>query len=446
MSYKTLIIIDNTSEMTSLNQKIIKETIKSFINNINREDKVAIAVTGETAEYLTDYDDSLNTQLKTVEDIEFKDVNAPGADVLMEVLLGWKESDVAYRDILYVSCRGVAINSDYSEEELFFEVNNKQYPIYTLACSQNENTSSIKALSSLSRISGGVCVNTNDAETDAGVEKQLSDKLLQVMKEFRKLEEERIKAELESEMAEEVDDNDEESEYSELDNDEDELEEITEENELEEYYSEAKVSSGNVIYELPDESAGISIETFVYPCLAIVLIAIIVAVSMFLRNEKLKKEEDKFNRDRNENKQRNTEYEPFAKACESETVCLMANNYEDEDTGTRLLFQTKEGVEITLEDRSNPTKFFRTCVRDSIVIGRNEKICDIPITYDDSISSRHCELFQRDGNLYCRDLGSSNGTMINQQKVYQEIRVESGDILRIGRISFFVQIVGDKYE
>ena len=50
------------------------------------------------------------------------------------------------------------------------------------------------------------------------------------------------------------------------------------------------------------------------------------------------------------------------------------------------------------------------------------------------------------GNVYCRDLGSSNGTMVNQQKVYQEIRIESGDILRIGRLSFFVQVLGDSYE
>ena len=35
--------------------------------------------------------------------------------------------------------------------------------------------------------------------------------------------------------------------------------------------------------------------------------------------------------------------------------------------------------------------------------------------------------------------------MINQQKVYQEVKIESGDILRIGRLSFFVQVVGDNY-
>ena len=110
MSYKTLIIIDNTSELTTLNREIIKETIKCFIRDNDREDKVAIAVTGEKAEYLTDYEDSLNTQLKAVDNIEFKDVNASGADVIMEVILSWKESDVAYRDILYVSCTDVRKN------------------------------------------------------------------------------------------------------------------------------------------------------------------------------------------------------------------------------------------------------------------------------------------------------------------------------------------------
>ena len=52
----------------------------------------------------------------------------------------------------------------------------------------------------------------------------------------------------------------------------------------------------------------------------------------------------------------------------------------------------------------------------------------------------------RDNQIYCRDLSSSNGTMINQQKVYQELKIESGDILRIGRLSFIIQIVEGIYE
>ena len=220
MSYKTLIIIDNTSELTTLNREIIKETIKCFIRDNDREDKVAIAVTGEKAEYLTDYEDSLNTQLKAVDNIEFKDVNASGADVIMEVILSWKESDVACRDILYVSCTDVSLGSDYSKEELFFEISDRQYPIYSLACVQNENTAFIKGIGSLSRISGGTSVSTEGAKSDAEVEKQLSEMLHKAINEKRKYEQEELEKEKEEEETNEAEEDEDEEIYEAAEEDE----------------------------------------------------------------------------------------------------------------------------------------------------------------------------------------------------------------------------------
>ena len=444
MSYKTLIIIDNSSELASYNQDTIKATIKYYLNHVDSGDKVAIAVTGETAEYLTDYEDSLSTQQKAIDSLEFKDINAPGADVLMEVLLNWKESDLANRDILYVSCREISTNSEYSEEELFFEVNNKQYPIYTLSCSQNENDRAVKSMNSLSRISGGESVNTNDAKKDAEVDKQLAELLGKAMREHREREKEQFLAN--------------ESEYDaggklEVESNDDENKEILEEVQLDTNYVSGddildEAENGqieNVVYEMPD--TGTDYSQIILPAVIIIATLIAIAVSVVIRNRKNKKEEDMF-RSRNSSKNRSNDTPsrlPFEGDLGGETVCLF-DSYSDDEGGTRLLYQAKDGVEITLEDRSNPTKFFRACVSDAVVIGRNEKLCDIAISYDDSVSSKHCELYLREGDVYCRDLGSSNGTMVNQQKVYQEIRIESGDILRIGRLSFFVQVLGDSYE
>lgn len=444
MSYKTLIIIDNTSELTTLNREIIKETIKCFIRDNDREDKVAIAVTGEKAEYLTDYEDSLNTQLKAVDNIEFKDVNASGADVIMEVILSWKESDVAYRDILYVSCTDVSLGSDYSKEELFFEISDRQYPIYSLACAQNENTAFIKGIGSLSRISGGTSVSTEDAKSDAEVEKQLSEMLHKAINEKRKYEQEELEKEKEEETNEAEGDEDEEI-YEAVKEDE-ETYEVDEEVYSEEANEQPDEETA-VIYDMSEELNNTGeVNMIILPVIVIAFVMIVFAVSIYLsRKKKERDEENSFNEIKGKIKSEKKR-EPFESVFETETVVLSQNdNDDDSDTGTRLLFQTKEGIDITLEDRADPTKYFRACVRDAICIGRSDKLCDIPITYDDSVSSRHCEIYQRDSVLYCRDLGSSNGTMINQQKVYQEVKIESGDILRIGRLSFFVQVVGDNY-
>lgn len=446
MSYKTLIIIDNTSELTTLNREIIKETIKCFIRDNDREDKVAIAVTGEKAEYLTDYEDSLNTQLKAVDNIEFKDVNASGADVIMEVILSWKESDVAYRDILYVSCTDVSLGSNYSKEELFFEISDKQYPIYSLACAQNENTAFIKGIGSLSRISGGTSVSTEDAKSDAEVEKQLSEMLHKAINEKRKYEQEELEKEKEEEEINEAEEDEEEEAYEAAKEEDTETYEVDEEVYSEEANEQPDEETA-VIYDMSEELNNTGeVNMIILPVIVIAFVMIVFAVSIYLsRKKKERDEENSFNEIKGKIKSEKKR-EPFESVFETETVVLsQKDNDDDSDTGTRLLFQTKEGIDITLEDRADPTKYFRACVRDAICIGRSDKLCDIPITYDDSVSSRHCEIYQRDSVLYCRDLGSSNGTMINQQKVYQEVKIESGDILRIGRLSFFVQVVGDNY-
>ncbi|MDO4187438.1 MAG: FHA domain-containing protein, partial [Lachnospiraceae bacterium] len=434
--YKTLIIIDNSKELTSYNQETIKRTLKQFIKGINREDKVAIAVTGETAQYLTDYDDSLNTQLNTIEKLEFIDVNAPGTDVLMEVILNWKESDVACRDIIFIGCRDISINSEYSEEELLFEVNSKQYPIYTLACMQDDNMLFKKEANILSRVSGGVCISTEDTTSDAEVDKQLADLLINAMRDKRSLDEYALSKEdneADSVMAGDGEVDEEDAVDAEI---------IREEEcvETDDYYSD------NVIYETNEGETLYAVNPqLIYPLLSVIVVLCFIFVGVFIRHKKSEREEEEFYSEHKKKLVERTSREPFSDINTGETVCLNTNESEV-DTGTRLLYQTKAGVEVTLEDRSNPTKFFRACIRDSVVIGRNDKLCDISINYDDSVSSRHCELSNREGEIYCRDLDSSNGTMINQQKVYQEIRVESGDILRIGRLSFFVQIVRDDYE
>lgn len=443
MPYKTLILIDNSSELNEVNRATIREVVKYIIENVDEDNQIAIAVTGEKAEYLTDYEDSENTQKKTIESLEYTDTNVPGVDVLMDVLLNWKSGDLACRDILYMSGRSVSAGSEYTEEELLFEVSSKEYPIYSLACIQNDNNACVKNMNSLSRISGGIGINTEDTQSDAEIERQLGDMLLSAMRENRTHEMEKYE---EQETADDTINNDLEV-LALYEGDYDSNDEYSD---IEVINDEA--GTENLIYEQVDEMPFLQgLKPFAIPVIAIILVTLIFAISIEIRNRRYKREDERFkqsfrNTDRNAKIVEKVPFErmPVSDDIPGDTVYLA--EYDDSDTGTRLLYQTKEGIEITLEDRANPTKYFRACVRDSIVIGRNEKMCDVAVTYDDSISSRHCELFLRDNSLYCRDLGSSNGTMVNKKKVYQEMKLESGDILRIGRLSFFLQILGDSYE
>ena len=65
------------------------------------------------------------------------------------------------------------------------------------------------------------------------------------------------------------------------------------------------------------------------------------------------------------------------------------------------------------------------------VIGRGDEKVDIRVP-DKAISRRHAEFSFRDGQWALRDLGSSNGTFIDELRVSDMIRLKHGDQIRCG--------------
>jgi len=73
------------------------------------------------------------------------------------------------------------------------------------------------------------------------------------------------------------------------------------------------------------------------------------------------------------------------------------------------------------------------------VIGRRED-CDLRIPLAE-VSRKHTRIIIEEDLLRLEDLGSSNGTYVNNQRV-QEAALNPGDILTIGPVSMVVQING----
>ena len=77
--------------------------------------------------------------------------------------------------------------------------------------------------------------------------------------------------------------------------------------------------------------------------------------------------------------------------------------------------------------------------RDRIVIGRtNEAGLRIPLS---SVSRKHCEIAIEDGVVRLRDLGSSNGTLHNSERVKEAV-LAAGDQVEVGPVVFIVVIDG----
>ena len=67
----------------------------------------------------------------------------------------------------------------------------------------------------------------------------------------------------------------------------------------------------------------------------------------------------------------------------------------------------------------------------TLQIGRADA-CQIQVA-DNYLSSFHARIFNRDGAWYVEDLGSTNGTYLNQRKVTSPSELHAGDRIKLGK-------------
>jgi pSer/pThr/pTyr-binding forkhead associated (FHA) protein len=77
--------------------------------------------------------------------------------------------------------------------------------------------------------------------------------------------------------------------------------------------------------------------------------------------------------------------------------------------------------------------------RELTLIGRQED-CDLRIPVGE-VSRKHCRILKQGASLRVEDMGSSNGTLHNGQRV-QTAELLPGDSVRVGPVVFVVQING----
>jgi pSer/pThr/pTyr-binding forkhead associated (FHA) protein len=94
-------------------------------------------------------------------------------------------------------------------------------------------------------------------------------------------------------------------------------------------------------------------------------------------------------------------------------------------------------MEVTLTVAQGRTRVRRIRLRSAETIVGRQKGCDVRIPAPE-VSRRHCLLSYADGELSVEDLDSSNGTYINQVRVYGRTSVRAGDRLQIGPVTFIV--------
>jgi pSer/pThr/pTyr-binding forkhead associated (FHA) protein len=94
----------------------------------------------------------------------------------------------------------------------------------------------------------------------------------------------------------------------------------------------------------------------------------------------------------------------------------------------RLVMFTESGERRDFEIRRGKT-----------TIGRNSE-CGVQVKLG-VVSRRHCQIIVKESKVKVRDLGSSNGTYVNNRRV-QEVTIGAGETLTVGPVIFTVVIDG----
>jgi len=81
----------------------------------------------------------------------------------------------------------------------------------------------------------------------------------------------------------------------------------------------------------------------------------------------------------------------------------------------------------------------RNVAQEQLILGRLPE-CDVYLPYSE-ISRRHCQ-FRRiaEGQWRIEDLGSTNGTLLNQTRIEKPTLIHNGDIIQIGNVTIKVQL------
>ena len=86
---------------------------------------------------------------------------------------------------------------------------------------------------------------------------------------------------------------------------------------------------------------------------------------------------------------------------------------------------------VVTDDRGGRMEPLKLDGTTPLEIGRAEA-CQVRLS-DSYVSSFHARIFNRDGSWYIEDLGSTNGTYLNQRKLTSPAELQAGDHVRLGK-------------
>ena len=95
---------------------------------------------------------------------------------------------------------------------------------------------------------------------------------------------------------------------------------------------------------------------------------------------------------------------------------------------------------LTVTAINSPVQLVLTVNQPEYLIGKNPNMVNGAVTHNPAISRVHCKISFVQGRYYLTDMGSANGTYVNQQRMekQQTVEINSGDYLKLANSDFII--------
>ena len=419
----TLVLIDNSLSISEDNREKIKELISEIIAGRQGDEKYAIATFGEKIEILSDFSNNYIELKKIIENIEFVDRETYLTDVLYDLLNGeyLAENDCYTR--IFVISDGVDNKTlGYTTEELEEVLSVNKIPIYTIGVYNKKasNNEELKNMFALSRQTNAEYFLLDEVEDYFQIVTELAKDYeiisLEIYPDSQSKDGSKKTVQLKMQI---------EGETILIQEDDVRIWQAT----IEQVTIEETGNTETKVEEIKmPEKEGNTTDSVLLSCGIALLVFIAFCIMYFLKKKK-------------QDKEITTISNPYeAKKVESFETELVDVPVKREENGTMLLFDDVNKVKITLTDVNAPAKSFSVYIDRRIVIGRAAIGTDICIDYEPSVSGKHCAIEMRNNRFYLIDLQSSNKTYLNERQVLSEIEINSGNIIKMGRVKMRVEM------
>ena len=418
---KTLVLVDNSFSISQANRSKIKSMLLELISEKKDNELVRIATFNDQVQYLTDYISDYTELKKVIQCLQYKDQETYLTDVLYSILdTDFKEEQESYNRIIIIS-DGVDNKAlGYTKDELYTKVQEKSIPIYTFGCSDGHNNEQLKNLFAISRFSKATYFEMN----------QIKDTAVPVAEMAKDRQIIRLCVTPQADLM------DGSTKNSKLTFTVDGKEYALTEDVLMPFKVKVEEKNTEVTQpkeEAEEEKAEPVKENHQYIYIIVIggvaIVGIIgTVIFMLLRKRKNQRAFEAVSNEAVPEYEEDDFEEPTEIAV------------QDEEKTCRIWNEPMRKT-LILTDLNAPAKTFQVPLIDSVIIGRSSKNANLVIDYDRSISAKHCEIQVRPGNkMYMIDLGSSNGTFVNGNRVLTEVEIASGMIIKLGRIEFKLEV------